>query len=160
MSFNRLKYDQCAYREDLKESMAPGCYQFYAGKHVNDNICRVDFGIVGGNDVSLYKGNIVDLESDLRGQTRLSSLCPSKKFMPRCKQDCLSGLPSGPIDCQSELLDLPTCNMICYKPVTYAQSPGVSVCPDLYETKSRAELSRSVNGDRPSIAARDRCSGS
>jgi len=153
MSFNRLRYDKCAYKQNLEESMAPGCYQFYAGKYDNANQCRVNFGIVGGNDVSLYKGNIVDLESDLRGQTRAGSLCPSKKFMPRCKQPLNEGLPSGPIDCRSELANLPSCDMFCYQPVTYAPSSTASVCPGLYETKSRAALSRPMienfSGDVP-----------
>lgn len=144
MSFNRLQYDTCAYKNDLKESMSVGCYQMYAGKYDNKNNCRIDFGIIGGNEVSLYKGNMVDLESDLRGQTRPSSLCPSHKFMPRCKQPPTSGLPSGPIDCQSELVNLPTCQMICYKPVTYAPNPTSSFCPGLYETKGREHFSTPV----------------
>lgn len=140
MSFNRLVYDTCAYKKDLKESMNVGCYQMYAGKYDNNNKCRIDFGVVGGNDVSLYKGNIVDLESDLRGQTRQNSLCPSHKYMPRCEQPCTNGLPSGPINCKSELVDLPTCQLICYKPVTYAPEPGVSYCKGLYKTTSKQKL--------------------
>ena len=144
MSFNRLKYDNCVYKENLKESLSVGCYQMYVGKYDNENKCRVDFGIIGGNDVSLYKGNLVDLESDLKGQTRVSSLCPKYKFMPRCKQSCSSGLPSGPIDCRSELIDLPTCQMICYNPVVYANPPTGSVCPGLYQTQNRKQISRPV----------------
>lgn len=144
MSFNRLQYDTCAYKKDLKESLNVGCYQMYAGKYDNKNKCRIDFGIIGGNNVSLYKGNLVDLESDLRGQTRPMSLCPKHKFMPICKQPCSEGLPSGPIDCRSELVDLPTCQMICYKPVTYAEPPKGSFCPPLYLVKNREQFSTPV----------------
>ena len=145
MSFNRLKYDTCAYQKNLEESMAPGCYQFYAGKYANNNNCRIEFGILGGNNVSVYKGNIVDLESDLRGQTRPNSQCPSNKFSPQCKQPCDSGLPSGQTNCNSDLVNLPTCNIICYKPVTYAPKPSVSFCPGLYETNGRGNVSKQLN---------------
>ena len=49
MSFNRLIYDTCAYKKNLKESLDVGVYQLYAGKYDNKNKCRVDFGIVGGD---------------------------------------------------------------------------------------------------------------
>ena len=157
MSFNRLKYDNCSYKKNLEESMSIGCYQLYGGKYDNKNNCRIDFGIIGGNNVSMYKGNLVDLESDLRGQTRLNSLCPSNKYMPRCKQPCDSGLPSGPIDCNSELVNLPTRQMICYKPVTYAPTPSGAFCPGLYETKNRNDISKyfGITGQRENIFKRD-----
>ena len=37
----------------------------------------MELGIVGGTGVSQIKGNLVDLENDLRGQTRSASQCPS-----------------------------------------------------------------------------------
>ena len=141
MSFNRLKYDNCSYKKDLEESMSIGCYQLYNGKYENANKCRIDFGIIGGNDVSIYGGNLVDLESDLRCQTRINSLCPSNKYMPRCKQPCHSGLPSGSIDCKSELINLPTRQMICYKPISYAPPPTNAFCQGSYETKHRNYIS-------------------
>jgi len=137
MSFNRLIYDKCAYQQSLKESMRPGVYQTYFGKHDNKNNCRIDFGLIGGNNVSVYRGNIVDLESDLRGQTKQASLCSNKKFMPRYKQTYDSGLPSGNIDCHTELKSLPTCSFTCYKPVVYAPLQTVSVCNDIYKEHNR-----------------------
>ena len=145
MSFNRLKYDKCAYQKNLEESMAPGNYQFYAGKYDNKNNCRIEFGILGGNNVSMYKGNIIDLESELRGQTLPNSKCPSNKFYPKYKQSCDSGLPSGLLNCNSDLVNLPTSNIICYKPVTYAPQPSVSFCPGLYQTNERGIVSKQLN---------------
>ena len=37
-------------------------------------------GVVGGNDVSLIKGNMVDLESDLRGLNLPNTFCPERKY--------------------------------------------------------------------------------
>lgn len=129
MSSNHLKYDPCAYQQYIKESRNVGCYQLYAGKYVNQRQCRIGLGVVAGNDVSLYKGSLVDLESEMKGITRPNSLCPTNKYMPRCQQPCNSGLPSGPINCNSELANLPTCELICYKPRVTAPSPYGSFCP-------------------------------
>ncbi len=82
MSSNRLCYDKCAYEKKLQQSTSPLNYNLYTGKYENTAKCRIEFGTVGGNGVSLYSGNLVDLESELRGQTRLTSQCPSTKFNP------------------------------------------------------------------------------
>lgn len=39
-------------------------------------------GVVGGNEVSVIKGNLVDLESDLRGITRVNTFCPWRGYQP------------------------------------------------------------------------------
>jgi hypothetical protein len=78
MSSNRLIYDTCAYKKTLDQSTGPFSYSMYPGKFENCAKCRIELGQTGGNGVSLYSGNLVDLESDLRGQTRPASLCPAK----------------------------------------------------------------------------------
>ena len=45
---------------------------------------RMDLGVIGGTAVSHIRGNLVDLETDLRGTTRKASLCPSQKFTSVC----------------------------------------------------------------------------
>lgn len=80
MSSNRLIYDECAYKKTLQQSTDPLQYALYTGKFENSAKCRIELGSVGGNGVSLFNGNLVDLESDLRGQTRKSSLCPCDKY--------------------------------------------------------------------------------
>jgi len=82
MSSNRLSYDSCAYQYKLKQSTSPLDYNLYTGKFENSGKCRVEFGTVGGNGVSIASNNLVDLESELRGQTRLQSQCPSTKYNP------------------------------------------------------------------------------
>tara|TARA_B100001123_G_C15304324_1_gene1022096 strand:- start:2155 stop:2559 length:405 start_codon:yes stop_codon:yes gene_type:complete len=119
MSFSRITYDKCAFKKSLLQSESPGNYMLFPGKYYSNNQCRVDKGIVGGNQVSLSKNNLVDLESDLRGQTRMLSDCPSEKFQPRCERcrNCIQGLPCGCIECQDELINLKTCSMFNYNDI-------------------------------------------
>jgi hypothetical protein len=83
MSSNRLMYDACTYESKVKTSTGPYQYAIYNGKFENSSKCTIERNVVGGNHVSLYSGNLVDLESDLRGQTRLASKCPSRKYTPK-----------------------------------------------------------------------------
>jgi len=94
MSSNRLSYDACAYQKSLQQSTSPLEYMLYNGKYENCAKCRIEFGTVGGNGVSLFSGNLVDLESELRGQTRNASLCPSTMYTPSNKPEKLSHQPS------------------------------------------------------------------
>ena len=94
MSSNRLSYDACAYQKSLQQSTSPLDYMLYNGKYENTAKCRIEFGTVGGNGVSLFSGNLVDLESELRGQTRSASLCPSNMYTPSNKPIQLSHQPS------------------------------------------------------------------
>ena len=135
MSLSSLRNDKCFYEKSLKESKSVGCYQMYGGKYVNNRQCMIDFGILGGNTVSLFNGNLVDLESDMMGISRPATLCPSHKFTPRCNEPCSGGLPSGPINCNAELIHKPSCQLICYKPVVYASAPQASICPGTYGTQ-------------------------
>jgi hypothetical protein len=76
----------------IKQSQNVGLYQLYNGKYVHKNQCRVGFGVVGGNDVSLYRGNMVDLENILMGLKK-------------------APLPSG-------VTHKKTCQLVCYKRIT------------------------------------------
>ena len=106
MSSTRLRNDTCAYKKQLLESTSPLNYALYTGKYENCSKCRVEFGIVGGNNVSLFNGNLVDLESDLRGQTRPASRCPSMKYQP-----------SRPNGSSQNLVHQPSCQMFKYPKV-------------------------------------------
>ena len=90
MSFNRLRYDTCAYRNDLAQEIGTFSYVVDNCRFVHNNPKRIEFGIVGGNDVSLIKGNMTDLESDLYGITRLESKCPQLKYLNPCPQGSMN----------------------------------------------------------------------
>ena len=94
MSSNRLTYDPCSYKEALKQSTSQLDYNLYNGKFENSAKCRIEFGTVGGNGVSLYSGNLVDLESELRGQTRQASQCSESMYKPNGPEKLLRHQPS------------------------------------------------------------------
>ena len=118
MASTRLTSDTCAYKERITASTAPLDYSLYTGKYENCTKCRVELGIVGGNNVSLFSGNLVDLESDLRGQTRPASLCSSMKYHPKCdlNPNNADGLPCAGSK-QYDLVHQPACQMFRYPQV-------------------------------------------
>lgn len=72
MSSNRLIYEPCAYEAAVKQSTDPLKYITSVDAYENSKRCgsKVEFG------------NRADIESELRGQSRLQSNCPSKKYNP------------------------------------------------------------------------------
>lgn len=84
-------------------------YLLDPSKHYHSNPCQIDFGVTGGNNVSVYTGNLVDLESELFNITRNNSDCSCHKFQ---KGTIIQGLSSG----KPQLRHLPTCTLINYKP--------------------------------------------
>lgn len=80
MAWSRLRQDTCAYKNYLAESVGEFAYVIDPVRFQHPQPMRHEFGIVAGNDVSIVKGNLVDVESDLKGQTRLSSRCPTLDY--------------------------------------------------------------------------------
>jgi hypothetical protein len=128
MSWNRLRFDSCAYRNQLAQEVGEFAYVIDDCRYVHKNPTRINFGIVGGNDVSIVGRNqMVDLESDLKGQTRLASRCPTLYYQNPCpssdintcrpKQVVIRGNPANMgrvID--TTLYHLPTSQMARYVP--------------------------------------------
>ena len=139
MSFNRLSYDTCAYKHSLAESVGTLGWVLDPCRFNNNSKCRIEFGIVGGTAVSNITGNLVDLESDLRGTTRLQSKCPTYKYQNPC--------PAGNMTtCQPQRIiirDSPTtmgrvvdtrpkhlksCQMFNYNPIPLPPAYGYNKC--------------------------------
>lgn len=140
MSSNRLIYDTCAYKKELDQSTGPLSYTLNPLKYENCGQCRMELGIVGGTAVSQIKGNIVDLENELRGQTRPASLCPSKKYQPNCPNEIGDACQPAEIQVQgngcssgttidTRLQHLRPCQMIRYKPVPLPPPMKIQTCP-------------------------------
>ena len=140
MSSNRLMYDNCAYVTNIKQSVAPTHYMLDVSKYENCNKCRMDLGIVGGVGVSHIRGNLVDLENELRGQNRNASACPTKHYVPaRLTEDNSFFQPSSikientpnrkgrTID--TRMQHLPSCQMIRYKSVPLPENIRYDTCP-------------------------------
>lgn len=124
----RMLFDSCAYNSSLKQSTAPLSYYLDPIKYENCNKCRMELGIVGGTAVSQISGDLVDLESDLRGQNRPNTHCPAYKYMPPTDnwlqgREYIKPVDYTPIDLT--LKHLPPCQMISYgsvpKPPTLQQ---------------------------------------
>lgn len=140
MSSNRLIYDTCAYKTNLKQSVGPLAYQLNPLRYENCNKCRIELGTVGGTAVSHIKGNLVDLETDLKGITRKTSLCPSKKYQSPCPTGDINNCHPKSINIpasscnearniNTELVHLPSCQMIRYKPVPLPEPTMLDSCP-------------------------------
>jgi hypothetical protein len=129
MSFSRLRYDPCDVKKTTEESVSILSYLLDPNKYYSCSPCRIELGLVAGNNVSLYDGNMVDLESDLTNRTRANTRCPSGKFLPgtiiqgrdvlpcnpmQCGRE---GIPCGSTQCKgSRLVHLPSCRMFQYQP--------------------------------------------
>lgn len=92
--FNRLKYDECASRSALKDNVSIFSHTVDINRFLNKDTCLHGLGIPTRNSVSTVGpqpapdthynawSDMVALESDLRGQTRENTRCPSRKFVP------------------------------------------------------------------------------
>ena len=97
-------YDQCAYNHRLMESTSPLGYQINPIAYESCHKCHQAYpgfvGHLGGVGFGIGPDR-VDMESDIRGQTRLLSRCPSKKYDPTKYKNCNTyekfegGLPCG-----------------------------------------------------------------
>jgi hypothetical protein len=114
----------------------PQHYDSLATQYVHPTPQRHILGIVGGNEVSLIKGNMVDLESDLRRITIPNTFCPWRQYQPPAKdqKEIVRNNTKGPlrIDIQKDHLPLyqmmaypavmaplPIVNQVCVKPEKY-----------------------------------------
>ena len=129
MSSNRLMYDTCAYKQKLDDSTSPLAYHLNPMKYENCNKCRIELGILGGPAVSQIKGNLVDLENELRGQTRPLSQCQTKKYHPGQKLYTKGTCSNKPQKIDTQLLHLPSCQMVRYKPIPLPPPLKVESCP-------------------------------
>ena len=75
---NRTIYDDCQYKKQLKQSTKPLEYALYQGKFEHCERCVHE---------KLYTPyDLVDIESELRNQTRPLSNCPENKYSPTCEK--------------------------------------------------------------------------
>lgn len=105
MSFNRLKYDTCETKQDLKQSRGPGLYQINEPKLCQS--CLPDTSLIisqkGADSINkkypkIYQSSQVEVESKLRNITQPASRCPENKLseadIGKCGSETL-GLPTG-----------------------------------------------------------------
>lgn len=97
MSFNRLPYDTCAYKQTLAQTIGPGEYQ------INEPYVSCEPCFVSDPHIRLQKiGSsfsrttaMIDIDSELMGITRRQSKCPERKYLPECGADNQCGANGG-----------------------------------------------------------------
>jgi hypothetical protein len=122
MSFNNLSYDHCTYSRRLKENVTILDYVLSPYRFEHSQKCRHNLGLVGGSAVSHVKGNLVDLESDMRGQTRYITKCIDHQYKPLKPGQSIVNDKTPPIS--TTMVHLPPCQMISYKSVP--MPPGMN----------------------------------
>lgn len=125
MSFNRPSYDSCTYTRNLRENVGILSYVLSPYRFEHQEKCRHELGLVGGTAVSHVQGNMVDLESELRGQTRFLTKCTKNAAKP------LDGQPirndkTEPIPIEKK--HLPGCQMISYRAVPLPNAQNMNKC--------------------------------
>jgi len=116
---NRLRYDGCAYEEELAQSVAPLSYSLYLGKFENCDKCRYNKYWIK------TQRELIDTESDLRLQTRPQTHCDHLKYLPGCKNPDITR-------CMYNYM--PECKSSCIStnnprnPIIYAPE----ICPIVY----------------------------
>lgn len=98
MSFNRLHFDNDAYKHSLLQSVGPGAYLLGTPRndcqtcYPEDPSIRIERG---GGGASCPAADLVDVDSELMGISRKRSLCPSKQYLPgQTKNVCQPRLPA------------------------------------------------------------------
>ena len=71
MSSNKLIYDKCETSLRLSYNRNMLDWILYDKKYENDKKCHHKLGLVGGVEVNEVQRNLVDLESELRGQNHV-----------------------------------------------------------------------------------------
>jgi hypothetical protein len=114
MSFNRTTYDNCSYKQELQGNVSTLSYLLSPYRYEHENKCRHQLGFVGGTVVSHIQGNLVDLDSELRGQTRIISKCGTNQYVPT-EDGIIKNDKTQPID--TTMLHLPARQSIMYREV-------------------------------------------
>ena len=106
MSFNRLDYDTCAYKQELSESIGVSEYMLGTPHISCDDCFSTDPQLImqraGGSVAS--KVPMVDVDSELMNINRKLSNCSSNEFIPKFT-------PEGDIDNSLELRDFKDCGI-------------------------------------------------
>jgi hypothetical protein len=125
MSFNRTKYDNCSYTTDLKSNVDTLGHILSSYRYEHKDKCMHQLGFVGGTAVSHIQGNLVDLDSELRGQTRILTRCPTNKYVPS-DDNVIKNDKTEPIN--TEMKHLPTCQSIMYRSIPLPPPVKMNYC--------------------------------
>ena len=106
MSFNRLDYDTCSYKQEISESIGPGEYQLNTPFISCEDCYNRDPQIIlqrSGNSVAKQM-SMIDVDSELININRKLSNCSNDSFVPKFNK-------TGEIDNSIELVNFKNCDM-------------------------------------------------
>lgn len=126
MTYNRLSYDSCTYSRELTENMNILKYVINKNRYEHPEKCFHGKGLVGGATVSKIRGDVVDLDSELRGITRNLSKCTISKAKPLDDEFMILNDKTMPMDTRK--LHLPSCQMIDYKDLQTPKPQNFNQC--------------------------------
>lgn len=113
---NRPIYDNCLYKKRLAESTSPFNYRMYFGAEENCAKCV--------QDKFWIKNQLVDVESELRNQTRPLSYCDELKYSPACTR---SSLCTSTFDRTVPVVPAPEVCPIVHNNIPRQTHPGYSL---------------------------------
>jgi hypothetical protein len=138
-SWNNIGSTDMATVRD-KQDFGMFAYTQMPVKFENPHKCRNALGLVGGSEVSNIAGNLVDLESDLFGFTRVQSKCIARQYIPACPLGG-TGCPDTPPSFEfrdkstgkiskvdTHLRNLPTCQNVTYPGVGSPRQLQTDTC--------------------------------
>jgi hypothetical protein len=125
MSFNRTKYDTCSYKIDLQTSVDTLGHILSPYRYEHKDKCIHQLGFVGGTAVSHIQGNLVDLDSELRGQTRIISKCQTNLYKPS-EDNIVNNDKTPPIN--TTMSHLPACQSIMYRSIPLPSPIKIANC--------------------------------
>lgn len=115
---NRLLYDACYVQKRTFESTQPLNYYIYMDAHENCGKCK--------SNRLYYRQDpeLVDIETELRNQTRPHSRCDNFKYTPDCKR---SGLCTSTFDKNIPVVPDPNICPIVYNNIRRRTTPGYTI---------------------------------
>lgn len=107
-ALSKLRYDNCTYETDLKQSIGPGQYLIATPwPHCQPCLAsdpRVQLGTSGASICASSDAPIVDVESELYNLFKPASGCPTKKYVPSPKGAGAFCPLKGQADCRANML--------------------------------------------------------
>lgn len=106
MSFNRLDYDTCSYKQEISESIGPGEYQLNTPFISCDDCYNKDPQIILQRSGASVAKQIpmIDVDSELININRKLSNCSNDSFIPKFNK-------TGDIDNSIEVVNFKNCDM-------------------------------------------------
>jgi|APSaa5957512622_1039677.scaffolds.fasta_scaffold14897_2 hypothetical protein len=133
MASTRIPYDECAFKEEVTQSVIPGLYHLYDGQYENKDKCIFYAGprntrTYNSSEVSqVDRNNLVDVDSILSGRNVPLTRCMEGRKMEDLNKQCDGLKIQNPLLCSDFLL--PTETRYSHPAERYKAMPCVGCFP-------------------------------